>query len=507
MTDSPQHLSKLSTGITGFDRISFGGLPQGRSTLVSGTAGSAKTIFAAQYLIEGVRRDENVVFITFEESPEDIRTNMLSFGWDIAQYEKDNKWAFVDVSPHPDEPVFESGSFDLAALLLRIEHAVNRVGATRLSLDSLGAVFSQFTDHALVRRELFRIVAKLKQLGVTALITAERIDEYGEIARYGVEEFVTDNVIVLRNGLDAEKRRRTIEILKFRGTDHRKGEFPFTVISGTGMIVLPLSEVYQEKECLDTRTSSGNATLDQMCGGGFFPDSIVLVSGATGCGKTLLTTEFITGIEKESTGERSILFAFEESREQLFRNTSGWGQDLEGMEQEGRLKVIAAYPETAGLVDHLIMMRSEIDDFKPTRIAIDSLSALERISTLKSYREFVIGITSFLKEKRILGLFTAATSSSLLGGGSITEQYISTITDSIILMRYVEMFGEIRRGMTVLKMRGSRHDKDIREFTIDPTGMHILEPIRNVSGILSGHARHLPHWETDHPSDGFDELS
>jgi circadian clock protein KaiC len=346
-----------------------------------------------------------------------------------------------------------------------------------------------------VRRELFNIVAAMKDMNLTAVITAERVDEYGEIARFGVEEFVTDNVIILRNALESEKRRRTIEILKFRGTNHRKGEFPFTIMPGKGVIVIPLSEIQLEQKSAQTRTTSGNKILDTMCGGGLFRDSILLLSGATGCGKTLLTTEYVAALG-EGKDERSMLFAFEESRDQLFRNASGWGQDFRKMEDEGRLKVIAAYPETAGLEDHLIMIRDHIDAFKPTRIAVDSLSALERVSSLKGYREFVIGITSYLKEKQITGLFTSTTS-SLMGGESITEQHISTITDSIILLRYVEMFGEMKRGLTVLKMRGSRHDKDIREFSIDEKGMHIGNAFKNVTGILSGHPRHVPTHEVN----------
>lgn len=489
-------VKKLETGIQGLDHIAMGGLPVGRTTLVSGTSGSAKTILAVQFLVEGIRKGESAVFITFEEAPGDIRTNMLSFGWDIEHWEQEGKWAFVDASPRAGEATIEAGDYDLGALLVRIATAVERVGASRLSLDSLGAIFSQFADQSVVRRELFQIVSKMKKMGLTALITAERVDEYGEIARFGVEEFVTDNVVILRNALEAEKRRRTVEILKLRGANHRKGEFPFTVMPGRGIIVIPLSEIQLEQKSAQTRTTSGNEVLDVMCGGGLFRDSIVLVSGATGCGKTLLTTEYVAGVDADTSEERSMLFAFEESRDQLFRNAAGWGQDFRKMEEQGRLKVIAVYPETAGLEDHLIMLKQHIDSFQPARIALDSLSALERVSTLKGYREFVIGITSFLKERQITGLFTSTTT-SLLGGDSVTEQHISTITDSIILLRYVEMFGEMKRGITVLKMRGSKHDKEIREFTIDEKGMHIGHAFNNVIGILSGNPKHVRKDEVD----------
>lgn len=477
-----RQIAKLATGIPGLDLITDGGLPIARTTLLTGTAGSAKTVFAVQFLAEGIREGQNGVFVTFEESPDDIRTNMKGLGWDIAAWEAEGRWAFIDASPQPEETLV-AGAYDLGALMARIESAVMSVKAERVSLDSLGAIFTQFSDAAVVRRELFRISMALKRMKVTSLMTAERNEEYGEISRFGVEEFVADNVVILRNILEDEKRRRTIETLKFRGTSHHKGEYPFTVIPGEGVIVIPLSAIELKQKSTNIRISSGNETLDQMCGGGFFRDSIILVTGATGCGKTLMTTEFIAG--GAANGERCLLFAYEESRDQLFRNATGWGVDFEQMEKDGMLKVICVYPESAGLEDHLISMKKVIDEFKPNRLAVDSLSALERVSTLKGYREFVISLTSFIKHQEIGGLFTATTP-VLMGGSSVTEAHISTITDSIILLRYVEMFGEMRRGLTVLKMRGSMHDKDIREFTIDAEGMHVGKPFRTVSGILSG---------------------
>jgi len=226
-------IEKLETGIPGFDSIANGGLPKGRTTLVSGTAGSAKTVFAVQYLAAGITRfGENGAFVTFEESPEDISRNMMGFGWEIRKWESEDRWAFVDASPQPREEDLVSGSYDLGALLARIEYAVRRVDARRVAVDSLGAIFMQFAEPSIVRSELFRIGTALKHMGITAIMTSERTDDYGEISRFGVEEFVSDNVILLRNSLEMEKRRRTMEILKFRGTSHQKGEFPFTVASG-----------------------------------------------------------------------------------------------------------------------------------------------------------------------------------------------------------------------------------------------------------------------------------
>jgi circadian clock protein KaiC len=482
-------IQKLPTGIASFDVIAKGGLPQNRTTLLSGTAGSGKTIFAMQFLAAGIRdADEHGVFVTFEESAADIRTNMRSFGWDLQGWEREGKFAFVDASPDPHVEVVQSGTFDLGALLARVEHAVRRVGATRVSVDSLGAIFSQFSDQSVVRRELFRIASALKAMGVTALLTAERTEDYGPVARFGVEEFIADNVMVLRNVLQDENRRRTIEILKFRGTDHQKGEFPFTIVHDGGLVVIPLSAMQLRQKSSDIRISSGNGELDKMCGGGFFRDSVILVSGATGTGKTLTVTQFLHG--GASVGERCLLLAFEESREQLFRNAIGWGVDFERLERDGMLKVVCDYPEVLGLEDWLLSIQRTIAEFKPQRVALDSLSALERVGTIRGFREFVIGFTSFLKHQEITGLFTSTTP-SLMGGTSITEGHISTLTDSIVLLRYVEMFGEMKRGMTVLKMRGSLHDKGIREFTIDQKGMHLGRPFRNVTGILAGTPVHV----------------
>lgn len=482
-------VEKLATGIPGFDSISKGGLPKNRTTLLAGSAGSAKTIFAAQFLAEGIRRfNQTGVFVTFEESPADTRRNMISLGWDIALWETQGQWAFVDASPAPGESEIFVGEYDLGALLARIESAVTRTGAQRLVMDSLGSLFSHFENHSLIRNEIFRISAALKLMGVTALMTAERAEEYGRISRFGVEEFVTDNVIILRNVLDEEKRRRTIELLKFRGTEHQKGEYPFTVLPDKGIVVVPLSAIELKQRSSNTRITSGIDTLDAMCGGGFFRDSIILVSGATGCGKTLTSTEFIAG--GAVSGERCLLLAFEESRDQLSRNAAGWGKDFEDLESRGLLKVIAVYPESKVLEDHLVAIKEAIEEFQPSRVAVDSLSALERVASVKGFREFVIGLTSFIKHHEIAGLFTATTS-RLIGGESITEAHISTITDSIILLRYVEMFGEITRGITVLKMRGSAHDKEIREFFVDANGMHIGQAFRNVTGILTGNPHHV----------------
>ncbi len=501
-TEPNGRVTKLKTGIVGFDEISSGGLPEGRTTLLAGSAGSAKTVFAVQFLLRGIEDvGENGVFVTFEETPEDITKNVRSLGWDLDKQVAEGKLAFVDASPDPGQDSVNTGAYDFSALLARIENAVNKVGAKRVGIDSVSALFTQFEDAALVRRELFRLAAGLKEMKVTSLITAERTGEYGEIARYGVEEFVADNVIILRNTLEEEKRRRTIEILKYRGAVHQKGEYPFT-ISSQGIEVLPLSTMELTQRSSSIRVSTGNDELNEMCGGGYYRDSIILVSGATGTGKTLLVTTFLDDGSKR--GEKTLVFAFEESREQLLRNATGWGMDFRKWEESGLLKIICAYPETMGLEDHLLNMKNEMEAFQPTRVAVDSLSAMERVSSIKSFREFVIGLTSHIKAKETAGLFTATTA-SLMGGTSITEAHISTITDSIILLRYVELLGEMRRGMTVLKMRGSRHDKAIREYDIDGNGIHIGKAFREVGGILTGAPTRYVLTEEERMGSMFDE--
>ena len=477
-------VAKLPTHIPGFDFISRGGLPSGRTTLIAGSAGSAKTIFAVQFLAAGILEEGHPgVFVTFEDLPDELRRNMLSFGWDIAEWERQGKWAFVDVSPDFEDPTPVVGTYDLGGLTSRIVHAVKKIGARRVALDSLSALFMSLPDAAALRGELYKIMTTLKQLDVTVVFTGERTDEYGHVTRSEVEEFVSDNVVILRNLLTDERRRRTIEVLKFRGASHERGEVPFT-ITDNGIVVIPLTAQELTQTSSTVRTTSGIPRLDEMCGGGFFRDSVILVSGATGTGKTLMVTQFMNGGMK--AGEKSLLFAFEESRDQLVRNAAAWGMDFRAMEEKGLLKIVTQYPHAMPMEDHLVAMRKVIEEFGPDRVAVDSLSALERVFSLRSFREFVIGLTALLKRRSVASLITSTTP-TLQGGGSITEKHISTLTDSIILLRYVEVGGSMRRVITVLKMRGSAHDPDIHEYTIRKDGMRIGGPFGSLTGILSGH--------------------
>lgn len=473
---------RLPTGIAGLDQIMLGGLPAERPTLLSGTAGSGKTVFALQFLAEGIRQfNEAGVFVTFEESTVDLRRSGASLAFDVKGWENEGKWVFVDAAPTPTEDDMVVGSYDFGALVARIGHAVKRIGAKRVCLDSLGAVYDRFRDPSTVRVELFRVASALKAMGVTSLLTVERLDEFGPISRLGVEEFVADNVLVLRNVLEREKRRRTIEVLKFRGQPHRSGEWLFTIVDQEGIVVIPISLMALRPHASSERVTTGNAVLDRMCSGGFYRDSVVVVSGPTGAGKTLMTSEFVQG--GAAMGERCVLLSFEESLEQLLRNASSWGIDLGALERAGKLKIICEYPEVASLEDHFVAMKEIVEEFAPQRVAIDNLSALERISTGRGIRDFIIGLASFLKQGEVTSLITSTTT-TLLGGPSVTESHISTLADGIILLRYVEHRSEVRRGVVVLKMRGAAHEKQILEFTIDDQGLHIGEPFRGLSGIL-----------------------
>jgi circadian clock protein KaiC len=468
--------------IEGLDDITHGGLPMGRSTLISGTSGTGKTLFAVQFVYNGiVELDDHGVFVTFEESPADIIKNAHSFNWDLQKLIDQGKLFILDASPDIEGQEVV-GDFDLSALIERIQYAIIKYKAKRISIDSITAIFQQYDSLGLVRREIFRLVGRLKLLGVTTVMTTERVEEYGPVARFGVEEFVSDNVIILRNVLEGERRHRTAEILKLRGTTHMKGEFPFTMTSN-GINIFPLGAMRLTQKSSNIRVSSGIETLDAMCGGGYFKDSIILVTGATGTGKTLMVSKFLqNGCQN---GERSLLFAYEESRAQLSRNASSWGTDFEKLESEGLLKIICAYPESTGLEDHLQMIKSEIDTFKPSRIAIDSLSALARGVSNNNFRQFVIGLTGFVKQEEITGLFTNTTD-QFMGSHSITESHISTITDTIILLQYVEIRGEMARAVNVFKMRGSRHDNKIREYVITDQGAQIKDSFHGYERILSG---------------------
>ncbi|MDH4128406.1 MAG: circadian clock protein KaiC, partial [Spirochaetota bacterium] len=326
-----EDLKKIPTGIKGFEHLSNGGLTQNRTTLVCGTSGAGKTLFVIEILYRGITQyNRPGIFVTFEERPKAIVQNVKSLNWGLVKLIKEKKLMFVDASPEPD-PVLEIGEYDLSGLLIQIKEAIKEINAEIVVMDSIGALFGQFTNTQLIRTEMLRITEELKKCGVTTVITAERLEEYGTISRHGIEEFLSDNVIVLRNVLEEEKCRRTIQILKVRGDTHIQGEFPF-IISSTGFNIMSLTAIELIQTSSLKKVSTGNKKLDEITNGGIFQDSVFLVSGPTGGGKTLMSTIFASAACKNN--EKTLLLAYEESREQLLRNAISWGINFEEWEKK-----------------------------------------------------------------------------------------------------------------------------------------------------------------------------
>ncbi len=477
-------IERMPTGIKGFDEVSMGGLPIGRATLVAGTSGSGKTLFAVEFLARGIiGYGHPGVFVTFEETTTEIRRNALSLGFDIERWESEGLWAFVDAADDVGGAGEATGPYDFGALIARISHAVDRIGARRLSLDSLGAIFARFRDPVIVRRELSRISLGLKPLGVTSMLTAERPEEYDGVSRYGVEEFVLDSVIILRNVLANERRRRTVEVVKLRGGAHRSGEWLFVIDPRDGIVIIPLAYLFPSKPASRVRVSIGNPALDEMLGGGLFRDAIALITGPTGAGKTLTALRFADTAFR--AGERCLFCSFDETREQLVRSAVGWGLDAEAMEESGQLRIIAEYPEVASLEDHFLRLRRAIEDFQPHRVVIDTLSALERIVTPPALVEFVIALGAVLRQRDITTLLTSGPGAQVTPSATpVIAMEFASLTDAMILLRYVERAGELQRAIAVVQTRGTPHDQTIRRVTVDSAGMHIGRPYPGISHII-----------------------
>jgi circadian clock protein KaiC len=462
---------KMPTGIPGFDAVTMGGLPRRRATVLAGQAGSGKTVFGAHFLAEGMRRGEPGVFVTLEEPAADLRANLSTLGWDVEAWEDAGDFAIVDASPLIRDDGADN-AYNFETLAAQIGHAVDRTGADRLVLDSLNTVLAFEDSVALARQKLRRLISSLRGMGLTVILTVETPNDPGvTLSRFGIEEFVADSVVLLRHIHEGKVRRRSVEVLKMRGAMHRKGDYGFTVLPGQGVVVLPQAVIQYGQETDPRRVPSGNPGIDEMSGGGFFQDSMILVSGPTGSGKTLLSSQFLAA--GAQAGERVLLFSYEESPGQLFRNAAAWGIDLVAHQETGHLKVVALYPEVASLDDHLIEIMEVVDAYRPTRIVIDSLSSLERIGSTSAYREFVLGLAAFVKQEQITSMVTMTTQ-NLLGGDSLSEGHISTLTDAIVLLRYARVPGRIDRVLSLLKMRGSPHDRTVRSYEINDSGLHVL---------------------------------
>lgn len=481
----PAGLPRTSTGVPGLDVVTGGGLPSGRATIVAGTSGSGKTVLGLQFLWAGAQSlGEPAVLVTFEERPEDLFANVAAFGWDLAALVRDGQLAVVDATPEDD--VAMVGGFDFGGLLARIEHALRQTGAQRVLIDAMDAVFGQFSDADTVRRELAKVLRRMRELNVTTLMTIERTEEYGSVARRDVEEFVADNVIILRNALGSKQRRRTVEVLKLRGANHNKGEYAFVIAPGRGIQIVPLSAIESDRAASFERISFGNAELDEMCAGGMYRDSLVLISGATGTGKSQMAAAFLAaGL---AAGERAMLLSFEENPAQIVRNARSCGTDLMGPVQDGSLQIVSRFPERMGLEDLLVAIETDIERHDPQRVVIDSLTAVENSTSPDAFRDLVIGIAAFLKARGVAALMIT-TPPDLMGADAVSGVEISTMTDGIVLLRYVELDGELRRAIMVLKMRGTAHDRSLHEFEMTNEGIRVRKPLRGVSGMLGGTAR------------------
>lgn len=482
-------LTKVASGIPGFDEISHGGMPKGRTTLVSGTSGSGKTVFCAQFLYKGITEsDENGVFVTFEERPIDIIKNTKSFGWDIAKLVREKKWIFVDASPD-DADNLEVGQYDLGAFLARIRYAIKRINAKRVAIDSVSALFTHYQDPGIIRRELYRLTSELKRLKVSCVMTAERPIEDGQISRYGVEEFVSDNVILLHNRLNHKgERERSIEILKFRGSGHDSEEAPL-LVGNSGVSLYPRPKPKLQGKGFSQKISTGIRGLDDLLYGGVYRNSTTLITGASGTGKTVTTMNFI--MEGARRGERSVLIEFEESPDQLYRNAASFGWDLKRYVDKNMVQLVCHYPEDFRAEQYLKVIQNLVVQYNAKRVALDSLSALQRIYTEEKFREFAIGLNAFLKMHDVTSLLTNTTS-QLLGVTEITETHLSTATDNIIILKYVELGGQMRRLLSVLKQRGSMHKKELVEFEVTPAdGMQIIGPFQGIENLMSGSAKRV----------------
>ena len=478
-----ESLRKERTGIPGFDEITRGGLPAGRPTLICGSAGAGKTLFAMEFLVRGATLfDEPGVFMSFEESDEELATNVASLGFDLKQLIADKKLVLDYVFIERSE-IEETGEYDLEALFLRLGYAIDSIGAKRVVLDTLEALFSALPNEAIIRAELRRLFRWLKEKGVTAVITCERGE--GTLTRYGLEEYVADCVILLDHRVQNQISTRRMRIVKYRGTSHGTNEYPF-LIDEKGFSVLPITSLGLAHKAPTEHTSSGVPRLDTMLEGrGFYRGSSILVSGTAGTGKSTLGAHFIEAACKR--GEKALFFAFEESQDQIIRNMRSVGIDLERFVKKGLLKFHNARPSAWGLEVHLAVIHKEISDFAPSVVVIDPITNFLAVGDAPETKSMLTRLIDFLKTRQITGMFTSLTSS----GTNIedSEVGVSSLMDVWILVKNIESNGERNRGLYILKARGMAHSNQVREFLLTDHGIELIDAYVGSEGVLMGSAR------------------
>jgi circadian clock protein KaiC len=478
----PEGVRKTPTGISGLDEITAGGLPAGRPTLVCGSAGCGKTLMSVEFLVRGAMQfDEPGVFVSFEENADELAKNVASLGFDLKELERKGMLIVDQVKVERSE-IEETGEYDLEGLFVRLGHSIDTIGAKRVVLDTIESLFSGLTNVAILRAELRRLFHWLKDRGVTAIVTGERGD--GQLTRQGLEEYVSDCVILLDHRVTQQVSTRRLRIVKYRGSIHGTNEYPF-LIDEDGFTVIPITSLGLTHEVSSERVSTGIPKLDPVTGGGFFKGSSVLVSGTSGTGKSSMAAHFAQSVCE--SGGTCLYFAFEESPAQIARNMGSIGLDLNRHMRSGRLKVIASRPSLHGLEMHLAVMHKEIRRHKPSSVIVDPISNLVSAGTVEEASAMLVRLIDFLKEHQITTMFT-----SLNHGGTAleaTDVGISSLMDTWILLRDVEVGGERNRLIYVLKSRGTAHSNQVREFLLTEHGIELQDAYLGAGGVLTGSAR------------------
>jgi circadian clock protein KaiC len=458
-------LEKTPSGIHGLDEITFGGLPKGRTTLITGSAGTGKTLLAMEFLVKGATEyNENGVFMAFEETAGELITNVSSLGFALDKLEKNRK-IFIDHVHIDPQEIHETGEYDLEGLFIRLSHAIEAVGAKRVVLDTIESLFSGFSNPMILRAELRRLFRWLNEKKVTAIITGEKGDN--ALTRQGLEEYVSDCVIVLDHRVKEESSTRRLRIVKYRGSLHGTNEYPF-LIDETGFSVLPITSLGLSHEVSSEFIPTGVRELDGMLNNkGYYKGSTILVSGTAGTGKSSLSSQFAEATCRNKM--RVMYYSFEESSSQIIRNMRSIGIDLEPYKQKGLLEFHAVRPTLTGLEMHLATMHKEITAFNPDVVILDPINSFITASNQLEARSMTIRLIDFLKMKKITGFFT------YLAGASdeMEHNYISSLIDTWLLIRDVEIEGSRSMGLYVLKSRGMAHSHEIRKFTLTDNGIKI----------------------------------